>query len=83
MKEKKNRFANTVVSICIGMSAIVTAAVIYEYHRLDTVMPSGVLGVLFGFWGGELLIVALRQIFGSDLPEKMKKSVNEKDGERI
>lgn len=70
-----------IIVACIIISAIVTAAVIYEYHRLDTVVPSGVLGVLFGFWGGELLIVALRQIFGSDLPGKIKKPVIEKDGE--
>ena len=78
---KKSRFANVIIVACICISAIVTAVVIYEYHRLDTVVPSGVLGVLFGFWGGELLIVALRQIFGSDLPGKIKKPVIDGENE--
>ena len=51
-------------------SAAVTAAVVYEYHRLDTVMPAGVVTALLGLWDGELLIVALRQIFGSDVMRK-------------
>ena len=77
MKTKsKNRFANAIIIICILISAIVTAAVIYEYHRLDTVIPSAVLGVLFGFWGGELLIIAIRQIFGSDITKKTNKTSN-------
>ena len=63
----KAKFANVVIVICIGISAAVTAAVVYEYHRLDTVMPSGVVTALLGLWGGELLIIALRQIFGSDV----------------
>ena len=77
---KKNRFANAVVAVCLAVTAFVTAAVIYEYHRLDSVIPASVLGTLFGFWGGELLTVAVRQIFGSDLPAKLAKSP---DGERI
>ena len=42
----KAKFANVVIVICIGISAAVTAAVVYEYHRLDTVMPSGVVTAL-------------------------------------
>ena len=30
-------------------------------------MPPGVVTALLGLWGGELLIIALRQIFGSDV----------------
>ena len=64
---KKVRFANLIIALCIAMSAAITAAVVYEYHRLDTVMPAGVVTALLGLWGGELLIIALRQIFGSDV----------------
>ena len=64
---KKSAFANVIVAVCVGVSAAVTAAVLYEYHRLDTAAPAGVVSALLGLWGGELLIVALRQIFGSDV----------------
>lgn len=66
-RKRKNRFANKVVTYCLAVTTVITAAVIFEYHRLGMVIPSGVLGVLIGFWGGELLVVALRQIFGSDI----------------
>lgn len=86
-KKRKNRFANGIIVFCIAVAAVVTAAVLWEYHRLRAVIPSGVLGVLFGFWGGELLLVALRQIFGSDLPAKIsptkEKKSAETDGEGI
>ena len=70
---KKARFANLIIALCIAMSAAVTAAVVYEYHRLDTVLPAGVLTALLGLWGGELLIIALRQIFGSDILDRRKR----------
>ena len=63
---KKLAFANIIIVVCVAMSAGITAAVVYEYHRLDTVMPAGVVTALLGLWGGELLIIAIRQIFGSD-----------------
>jgi len=66
-KSKLTKFANVIIVVCVVMGALMTAAVIYEYRRLDTVLPANVLTVLFGFWGGELLIIALRQIFGSDV----------------
>ena len=63
---RKAVFANVIIALCVAMGMGVTAAVLYEYHRLDTVLPSGVVSALLALWGGELLIVALRQIFGSD-----------------
>ena len=71
---KKTAFANWIILLCVAMSAVITAAVIYEYHRLDTVLPAGVLTALLGLWGGELLIIALRQIFGSDILGKQRDS---------
>ena len=78
---KKAVFANIVIAVCITLSAAVTAAVVYEYHRLDTVMPAGVVTALLGLWGGELLIIALRQIFGSDAIERRKNPGRSSDGE--
>ena len=63
-------FAYIIMVACMTLRAAVTAAVVYEYHRLDTVMPAGVVTALLGLWGGELLIIALRQIFGSDVMRK-------------
>lgn len=74
-KEKtraKVTLANVVIVVCVVVALFVTATVIYEYHRLGVVMPAGVLTALLGFWGGELMIIALRQIFGSDAVSKAK-----------
>lgn len=73
-KRSKSNFANVIIVICIVTALFITAATVYEYHRLDTVIPSGVLTALLGMWGGELLIIALRQIFGSDIMSKVKKT---------
>ena len=53
-----------------------TVFTLLEYGLLEVPIPSDVLAVLIGFWGGELLIVALRQVFGSDIINKRK---NEED----
>ncbi len=66
-KTPKMSFANVVITVCVVVALLVTAAVVWEYHRLMTVMPSGVITALFAFWGGELLVIALRQVFGSDV----------------
>ncbi len=73
---KKSRFANTIILVCVAVSLVITAAVLYEYHRLDTVIPSGVVTALLGLWGGELLIIAVRQIFGSDVTSRNKTGRN-------
>lgn len=76
-KDRPNRkitFANAIIALCLLVSLGITAAVVYEYHRLAEVMPAGVVTALLGLWGGELLIVALRQIFGSDVIRRDKAS---------
>lgn len=70
----KNIFADVIIGICLSMSAIVTGFTMYEYHRLSEAMPSGVVSALLLLWGGELLILAVRQIFGSDVIGKAKGS---------
>lgn len=74
-KKKVLTFVNVIIIVCLMVCFAVTALVIYEYHRLDTVIPSGVLVAVFGVWGGELLIIAFRQVLGKDVMSK-NKSVN-------
>ncbi len=76
---KRLGFANAIIVLCVTVSLVITAAVLYEYHRLDSVIPSGVLTALLGLWGGELLIIALRQIFGSDVIEKRRERDSENE----
>lgn len=76
-------FANVVISVCVVVAVFLTASVIWEYHRLGVPVPAGVLTALFGFWGGELLIVALRQIFGSDAIAKARENNNNTYGGSI
>lgn len=75
--KKKNKFANAIVIICIAMSIIISACVIYEYHRLDETIPSSVLAIITSQFTGELLILALRQIFGTDVTKKDKSKSEE------
>lgn len=72
MRDKKITLANAIIILCVVIAAIITAVILYEYHRLDEPIPAGVLSALLGLWGGELLIIALRQIFGSDVMTKIK-----------
>lgn len=76
-KRTKLTLANAIIILCVIISAIITAVTLYEYHRLDQVIPAGVLSALLGLWGGELLIVALRQIFGADVVSKIKSNNEE------
>lgn len=82
MKKRKNRFVNVIVVVCLVMSALLTAAIVYEYHRLDAVMPPAMATALLSVWAGELLLLCVRQILGSDVTHKNKKS-NDDEGERI
>lgn len=65
--DRQFTFANCIIVLCLAVSLIVTASVVYEYHRLNTVMPASVVTALLGLWGGELLLIVLRQVLGSDV----------------
>lgn len=78
-KKKKNKFANAIILFVLIVTTIITACVLFEYHRLETIVGSDVLSVLFGFYGGELLIIAIRQVFGSDIVNNKKNTNNEGD----
>lgn len=77
-KERRiNRFVDVIITVCITTTVFLTLALVYEYHRLDTPITADVLSLPFGFFGGELLIVALRQIFGSDVTRKERSTAYE------
>ena len=69
-KKKKSRFANVIISLCVAVGLYITAATMWDYHTLGVPVPGDVLTALLLFWGGELLIIALRQVFGSDITKK-------------
>ena len=76
-KKKISIFANFIISISIAVGLFITIITMIEYWVLKIPVPSDVLAVLIGFWGGELLIVALRQVFGSDIFKKKKQNESE------
>jgi hypothetical protein len=49
------------------MCAVVTGVILYEYHRLDALLGAGEIGALMAVWGGELLLIVVRQVLGSDI----------------
>lgn len=77
IKRKISLFANTIISVSISVGLFITLITMIEYWVLGIPVPSDVLAVLIGFWGGELLIVALRQVFGSDIMNKKKNNESE------
>lgn len=79
--KRKIKFADFIVIFCIIISVIITACVIFSYLRIGSEIPCNVVVALLSFWGGELLTIALRQIFGSDLLTKTAamKTVNNND----
>ena len=76
-KKKISLFANVIISVSISVGLFMTLITMIEYWVLGIPVPSDVLAVLIGFWGGELLIVALRQVFGSDIMNKKKNNESE------
>lgn len=82
--KKKKWFADVIIIVCVCMMIMVTLAVLYEYHRLDTVINSSTLGVIMAAFSGELMTIAMRQIFGSDVVAKSsKKGTKDDKNERI
>ncbi len=76
-KKKISVFANIIISISIAVGLFITVLTMIEYWVLKIPVPSDVIAVLIGFWGGELLVIALRQVFGSDIMNKKKKHESE------
>ena len=71
-KRKKLRFADAVIILCLTICVIITGVTLWEYHRLGEPLPAEVLKPLLRIWGGELLIIALRQVLGTDIVDKAK-----------
>lgn len=71
-KLRVKRFVDVLIVLCLLMCAIVTVTVLYEYHRLDTVLGAGEITALLAVWGGELLLIVVRQVLGSDVMQKRK-----------
>ena len=68
------RFTDAIISLCLVMCLIVTISVLTEYHRLDTVLGASEIAALLAVWGGELLLIVVRQVLGSDLPGRRKEN---------
>lgn len=71
-KRRVRRFVDVLIVLCLLMCAIVTVTTLYEYHRLDTVLGAGEITALLAVWGGELLLIVVRQVLGSDVVQKRK-----------
>lgn len=71
-KKRVKRFVDALIVLCLLMCAIVTVSVLYEYHRLDVVLGAGEITALLAVWGGELLLIVVRQVLGSDVIQKHK-----------
>ena len=54
----KHSFSKAVVIVCIVVSLAITIVTLYRAE-----LTSGVLAALYGFWGGELLLLCLKRIF--------------------
>lgn len=76
-KKRISIFANIIISTSIAVGLFITVMTMIQYWALQMPVPSDVLAVLIGFWGGELLIVALRQVFGSDVIKKKRDAESE------
>ena len=66
-KKAKNVFADVVVAICLAAGVYITVSAVEGYRRAGAPIPADVISALFLFWGGELLVLCLRQVFGSDV----------------
>ena len=71
------KFANIVIVICLVMAIIITGVTLVSYLFFGQPITSDTVLALFGFWGGELLVIALRQIFGSDVISQARQRVED------
>ena len=70
--KKTNVFANIIISASVCMLAFITFMVMIQYWILKIPVTSDVAAVIGGFWMGELVTIATRQVFGSDVINKRK-----------
>jgi branched-subunit amino acid ABC-type transport system permease component len=64
------RFVDALIVLCLAMCATVTLTVLYEYHRLSALLGAAEITALLAVWGGELLLIVVRQVLGSDVRGK-------------
>ena len=72
-KRRAQRFVNVLIVLCLLMCAVITLSVLSEYHRLDALLGAGEITTLLAVWGGELLLIVVRQVLGSDITHHNKK----------
>ncbi len=78
-KRRAKWFVNLLILLCLGVCLYITINTVEEYRRLDMPMDAGALAVLGGIWGGELLLIAARQVLGSDITHHTTQN-NEEEG---
>lgn len=76
-KKKISVFANFIISTSIAMLVFITVLTLIQYWVLKVPIPSDVLAVIGGAWAGELVTIAARQIFGSDIIKKKRDAESE------
>ena len=81
-ERNKNLFPNVVVTVLLLVGILVSAAVIYDYHRMDRVVPADVLAEILGFAAAELGILAGRQAVGSDVLKYLRKKAGDSNGSK-
>jgi glucan phosphoethanolaminetransferase (alkaline phosphatase superfamily) len=75
-RKKLLKFVDAIILLCLFMCMGITVYTLLEYHIQSALLGASELGVLMSFWGGELLLIVVRQVLGSDIKGK-KKTTNE------
>lgn len=71
-KRNKTKFANIIIVICVAMSMIICLATILTYILTKESIPASAVTAMTVPFTGELLLICLRQIFGSDIVTQAK-----------
>jgi uncharacterized membrane protein len=79
LKKRIMRFVDAIILLCLVMCVIITLSNLWEYHRLNVVMGAGEMTALLAVWGGELLLIVVRQVLGSDVTKKSKEEKEDSD----